>query len=229
MAQVLEADETRLRAVCKARLKVLGPSSTVHDATAAELQQAVGAINYLSSLKEVACTEEQVMRPQRASPPPPPLNALARSPLAAQPHRARARPPQLGAEEYEAALGVEVIEGTLKTLKARTKEAQHLRFGWHSAVGAHKIAEALASPELGPLTAQLHEAQAAVEATESLKREQGVLESNVAKLRGKLAVLATLRAAVASGLSGREMSAEIDRYLSHSRLTQLRLSMKAAE
>ena len=80
--------------------------------------------------------------------------------------------------------------------------------------------------QVGSLAQQLAEAQDAVVASEPARAERTTLEAFRSKLEGKAAGIARLRGAAAAG---RDLAAEIDSYLSQTRLTHLRLSMKTAD
>ena len=142
------------------------------------------------------------------------------SQLSAQAHGAA----QQHAEEYEASLEVGVLRSTLDALAPRAAAALHVRLGWHAAVGAHEVAKTLGAPTLPELARQLADAQAAANAGEPVRREQSVLEAKLAKLEGKLHVLAALKGVQDSNVAG-----AMYRELRTARLTNLRLTMKAAD
>jgi hypothetical protein len=132
----------------------------------------------------------------------------------------------LAQEEYEASLEMQMLEGTLEALAPRVEEALRVRSSWQSAMGAQKIAEALAAPELPQLTAEAHEAAQEVEAGEPVRSEKRALDNSRGKLRGKLQVVQALRNLLGRGVKLSAMAAEIERLMSDTRLAHLRLSMK---
>jgi hypothetical protein len=140
---------------------------------------------------------------------------------------------QLQAEEYEAALEVDLLRSTLASLAPRAAEALRLRLAWHSKVGARKAGEALNAPNMLELDAALSEAQRAADAAERVRREEGVLRSKHAKLQGKLHALTALRPLIIANAGGVDgdgsVRVEAERVLSAARLTHLRLSIKAAD
>ena len=136
---------------------------------------------------------------------------------------------QLGAEEYEASLEVEVLKGTLKSLAPRAAEAMHLRLAWHSKAGARSAGEKLNAPNLNDLDAALNDAKRMADAAEPLRREEGVLRAKLAKLQGKLQALAELRTLALGGVEGQSIRQVAEKHLREVRLMHLRHSMTAAD
>ncbi|KAL1519808.1 hypothetical protein AB1Y20_023315 [Prymnesium parvum] len=135
----------------------------------------------------------------------------------------------LRAEEYEASLELQMIKGALQEIKPKTDEALHLRLGWQSAVGGHKIADLLASPDLASMAEALSDAQEAVVASEPARSEKIALEAFHGKVQGRLQAIGAVRMAVAATSDSYEVAAEMDRLLSSAKLAHLRLSMKTAD
>ena len=136
---------------------------------------------------------------------------------------------QLGAEEYEASLEVEVLKGTLKSLAPRAAEAMHLRLAWHSKAGARSAGEKLNAPNLNDLDAALNDAKRMADVPEPLRREEGVLRAKLAKLQGKLQALAELRTLALGGVEGQSIRQVAEKHLREVRLMHLRHSMTAAD
>jgi len=90
----------------------------------------------------------------------------------------------LRAEEYEASLELQMIKGALQEIKPKTDEALHLRLGWQSAVGGHKIADLLASPDLASMAEALSDAQEPWSRPSLLDRRRSHWRHSMARYRG---------------------------------------------